>query len=373
MRVLALSTSTPRGSAALVRDGEVVAAVAYVDLQGHAERIFEAVDAVLAQAGEPRSAVEGLGCDVGPGSFTGVRVGVASAKGMALGLGLPLAGVVSLEAMAAAAFDAAHAGRRGGRGDRRKEGRGVRRRLRRGGGGALAAPCARPLGCGGVFAGSPSPSSPRVGAVVVVGEVAEGVVLPRGLQVGAGGRRSTLPDASVDRAPRRPRGWRREEAAEPRWSRSTCARPTPRPRVPVRLDCRRDGQPARDAHGRSAPRPSPPRCAAFQQGEVHLPPGGAWRRRRTSSEEGSIRLIKKVRGRGAACPCSRRGTCSGSRRWCRTRRARRRLSRSPPAWRACSIPGILPHLLARAIPGWRQHGRAARAFASRRRRTRSRS
>lgn len=110
MKLLALSTSTSRGSAALLQDTApgggppAVTASAYADLQGHAERIFEAIDAVLSEAGLPRSAIDAIACDVGPGSFTGVRVGVASAKGIALALGVPLVGAGSLEAMAAAAF-----------------------------------------------------------------------------------------------------------------------------------------------------------------------------------------------------------------------------------------------------------------------------
>ena len=105
MKILALSTSTPRGSAVVLADGAILGTGGYVDLQGHAERIFEAIDAALAAAGLDRSALTAVACDQGPGSFTGVRVGVASAKGIALGLGVPLVGVVSLEAMAAAAFD----------------------------------------------------------------------------------------------------------------------------------------------------------------------------------------------------------------------------------------------------------------------------
>ncbi len=104
MKILALSTSTPRGSAVVLEGDSVVGGGGYVDLQGHAERIFEAIDAALAAAGLDRSALGAIACDQGPGSFTGVRVGVASAKGIALGLAVPLAGVISLEAMAAAAF-----------------------------------------------------------------------------------------------------------------------------------------------------------------------------------------------------------------------------------------------------------------------------
>lgn len=114
MKLLALSTSTPRGSAALLSSGdtgpEPLGTAAYGDLQGHAERIFEAIDAVLAAAGVDRAAIGAIGCDIGPGSFTGVRVGLASAKGIALALDLPLAGVTSLEAMAAAAFAEGAAG-----------------------------------------------------------------------------------------------------------------------------------------------------------------------------------------------------------------------------------------------------------------------
>ncbi len=106
MRVLGLTTSTPRGGAALVVGDRVAGASGYVDLQGHAERIFAAIDAAIAEA-EREGAGKGfdaIACDVGPGSFTGVRVGIASAKGIAAALGVAIVGVGSLEAMAEAAF-----------------------------------------------------------------------------------------------------------------------------------------------------------------------------------------------------------------------------------------------------------------------------
>lgn len=104
MKVLALSTSTHRGSAAILEDDRVLGVSNYADLGGHAERIFSAVTEALDAAAVKRSDIELIACDIGPGSFTGVRVGVASAKGLALGLGVPLVGVGSLEAMADAAF-----------------------------------------------------------------------------------------------------------------------------------------------------------------------------------------------------------------------------------------------------------------------------
>ncbi len=104
MKVLALSTSTHRGSAAVLEGDRVLGVSGYADLGGHAERIFSAVAEALDAAATKRSDVGLVVTDIGPGSFTGVRVGVASAKGLALGLGVRLVGVGSLEAMASAAF-----------------------------------------------------------------------------------------------------------------------------------------------------------------------------------------------------------------------------------------------------------------------------
>ena len=100
MKVLALSTSTPRGSAAVLEGDRVLGAASYEDLAAHAERLFSAIDEALRAAGVARNAIEQLACDVGPGSFTGVRVAVSAAKGIALALGARVVPVASLEAMA---------------------------------------------------------------------------------------------------------------------------------------------------------------------------------------------------------------------------------------------------------------------------------
>ncbi len=154
--------------------------------------------AVLAQAGEHRGSLEGLSCDVGPGSFTGVRVGVASAKGIALGLGLPLAGVVSLEAMAAAAFATGAAGPGDvvvAAVDAKKSEVFVAAYDARGT--VLAAPCARTLGPEAFTL----VTAPPGGRLVVVGEVARDPHAAGGRPPGAGSR-ARSPRRELDRAAR---------------------------------------------------------------------------------------------------------------------------------------------------------------------------
>lgn len=112
MILLALSTSSQQGSVAIVRDDELVGRRAYEGEMQHAERLFGVLDELLVGCGLERGQLGAVACDVGPGSFTGVRAGLAAAKGIALGLSVPLWGVSSLAAMAeAAAADprAAHA------------------------------------------------------------------------------------------------------------------------------------------------------------------------------------------------------------------------------------------------------------------------
>lgn len=103
--ILGVTTATPRFSAAIWRGDVVLGRVAHTDEMRPAERFFEALDELFAQAAVERGELTALACDVGPGSFTGVRVGLSSCKGVALALGLPIVPVTSLEAVAAAAFD----------------------------------------------------------------------------------------------------------------------------------------------------------------------------------------------------------------------------------------------------------------------------
>ena len=69
--------------------------------RGHAEKLFDIISAVLEDAGLAYRDLDRLCVCTGPGSFTGIRVGIASMRGMALALGVPLVGVTALEALAA--------------------------------------------------------------------------------------------------------------------------------------------------------------------------------------------------------------------------------------------------------------------------------
>jgi len=101
MRVLAVETSTLSGGAALL-DGERVVGEYALDVRlTHSERLMAAIDQLLSDADWTARELEGLAVSVGPGSFTGLRVGLSTVKGLALALAIPVAAVPTLDAMAA--------------------------------------------------------------------------------------------------------------------------------------------------------------------------------------------------------------------------------------------------------------------------------
>ena len=100
--LLALDTATPVGSVAVARDGDVLARAVLTRQSAHASGLLPAVDEALRAAGVDRTAVGGLVVGEGPGSFTGVRVAAATAKGLSAALGRPLWAVSSLAAAALA-------------------------------------------------------------------------------------------------------------------------------------------------------------------------------------------------------------------------------------------------------------------------------
>ena len=98
MLILAFDTATEVATSALVADGEVLG-----ERSSHAVTLLEDVDALLRQSGTQTRDVEALAVGIGPGSFTGVRIGLSTARGLAFALDVPVAGISTLDALAAGA------------------------------------------------------------------------------------------------------------------------------------------------------------------------------------------------------------------------------------------------------------------------------
>jgi tRNA threonylcarbamoyladenosine biosynthesis protein TsaB len=98
--VLAVETSTTTGSIALVDEDGVRVEITHGLESTHSDRILAAVDQSLREAGVTLSDLQGLAVSVGPGSFTGLRIGLATVKGLAEAHPLPLVAVSTLEALA---------------------------------------------------------------------------------------------------------------------------------------------------------------------------------------------------------------------------------------------------------------------------------
>lgn len=100
MLILGIDTATAAASVALVRNGELVIVEPCPPASGHVETLLPLVTALCARAGERLSALDGIGIALGPGSFSGLRVGLSTVKGLAYVLGCPVAGIPTLDALA---------------------------------------------------------------------------------------------------------------------------------------------------------------------------------------------------------------------------------------------------------------------------------
>ena len=98
MLTLAFDTATSAATAALVRDGRVLG-----ERVSRAVRVLEDADDLLRESGLEPAELTRIVVGTGPGSFTGLRLGLATARGLALVLQLPIAGVSTLDALAAGA------------------------------------------------------------------------------------------------------------------------------------------------------------------------------------------------------------------------------------------------------------------------------
>ncbi len=99
MKILALDTATEACSVALLDGNEIIQEIE-IQPTGHSRLVLQMVDKVLAEAGLGLQDLDVIAVDSGPGSFTGVRIGLGVTQGLAYGANLPVIGVRSLEILA---------------------------------------------------------------------------------------------------------------------------------------------------------------------------------------------------------------------------------------------------------------------------------
>ncbi|MEW6615229.1 MAG: tRNA (adenosine(37)-N6)-threonylcarbamoyltransferase complex dimerization subunit type 1 TsaB [Thermodesulfobacteriota bacterium] len=100
MKVLAIETSTMAGSVALVDDDELVSEyLLNIDIT-HSERLLLAIDCVMRDTMISMGEIDGFAISIGPGSFTGLRIGASTVKGLAYAVNKPVVGIPTLDAMA---------------------------------------------------------------------------------------------------------------------------------------------------------------------------------------------------------------------------------------------------------------------------------
>ncbi len=100
MLVLGVETSTMQGGVALVSGDRLVSEYTLNVEATHSERLLPAIDRMLHDAGIGLDALGGIAVSIGPGSFTGLRIGLSTVKGLAYATGLPVVGVPTMEALA---------------------------------------------------------------------------------------------------------------------------------------------------------------------------------------------------------------------------------------------------------------------------------
>lgn len=100
-RILSIETSTTICSVAIHERGKLIALVELRESGAHAEKLVLLIDEVFEKAGLSFGDLDAVAVSQGPGSYTGLRIGVSTAKGIAYGLDIPLIGINTLQAMAA--------------------------------------------------------------------------------------------------------------------------------------------------------------------------------------------------------------------------------------------------------------------------------
>ncbi|MBU2487892.1 MAG: tRNA (adenosine(37)-N6)-threonylcarbamoyltransferase complex dimerization subunit type 1 TsaB [Proteobacteria bacterium] len=105
MNILALDTATDSFSVAIAEDDRLAVEICGVRTRSHSGHFLATMDEALVRSGISMNALEGVAVTLGPGSFTGIRIGLAVANGLAMALDIPMAGVGTLEVLARQASD----------------------------------------------------------------------------------------------------------------------------------------------------------------------------------------------------------------------------------------------------------------------------
>jgi len=100
VRVLALDSATNVAGVALVEDNRLIAEIFLNTNKTHSQRLLPIVAQILQETAIELCDLDGLSVTIGPGSFTGLRIGLSTVKGLALAIGLPLVGVPTLDVLA---------------------------------------------------------------------------------------------------------------------------------------------------------------------------------------------------------------------------------------------------------------------------------
>lgn len=100
MNILGIDTSTTSGSVAILKDEEIVAELTLNLRKTHSERLLPSIDNLLRECGLGLEDMDAIAVTTGPGSFTGLRIGLSSAKGLGWALNKPILGVSTLLSLA---------------------------------------------------------------------------------------------------------------------------------------------------------------------------------------------------------------------------------------------------------------------------------
>lgn len=98
--ILSIETSTQMCSASLSRDGEVILSKQHFDGYSHASHLTVLIESLIAEAGTGLAAIDAMAVSSGPGSYTGLRIGISTAKGICYALNKPMIAINSLEVLA---------------------------------------------------------------------------------------------------------------------------------------------------------------------------------------------------------------------------------------------------------------------------------